>query len=360
MVWAPSSFGEALPLAVLSLVCWGSWSNSAKKSGEEKVPFPHFYIDYAFGIFASAVAAWVVLGGAQLDSGFAGEPVQLHRVLAGLAAGTIFNIANVLMVHGINLAGLSVAFPLAIGTSLVLGTLLIYLVDTGQRPSSPPRLFLGVGCGFVAVVAIAIADRLKTAAAAGRPRSGLELPINDSADVTKAPAATPAPASPTVSAIVCLTSGILMSCWGPLSSYAQDKTASGALNPYFAFVLFATATLLTSLKPSPVAIFLFWCADEGPAAPPLTDYYRLSWAQHLYGWAGGVLWSVGTLSNLLAGSAVGLALSYAFGQSAPLVAMAWGVLYFREWAGAPANAIAMLAFMVVAYGLAIALIASSK
>ena len=48
MVWKPTSIEEALPLAVLSLVCWGSWSNSAKKAGDEKCPFPHFYTDYAF------------------------------------------------------------------------------------------------------------------------------------------------------------------------------------------------------------------------------------------------------------------------------------------------------------------------
>ena len=59
-------------------------------------------------VFASSVAWWKVLGGAALDSSYAGDPVAMDRVLAALAAGTIFNIANVLMVHGINLAGLSV------------------------------------------------------------------------------------------------------------------------------------------------------------------------------------------------------------------------------------------------------------
>ena len=47
------------------------------------------------------------------------------------------------------------------------------------------------------------------------------------------------PTSPMVSGAVCLVSGLLMSCWGPLSAYAQDKTAAGSLNPYFAFFLFA-------------------------------------------------------------------------------------------------------------------------
>ena len=37
---------------------------------------------------------------------------------------------------------------------------------------------------------------------------------------------------------------------------------------YFAFVLFSGATLLTSLKPSPVAVFLFWC-DKPRASLPI-------------------------------------------------------------------------------------------
>jgi hypothetical protein len=43
-MWSPGSFAEALPLCVVSLVCWGSWSNSAKEAGFRKVPFPHFYL----------------------------------------------------------------------------------------------------------------------------------------------------------------------------------------------------------------------------------------------------------------------------------------------------------------------------
>jgi glucose uptake protein len=73
-----------------------------------------------------------------------------------------------------------------------------------------------------------------------------------------------------------------------------------------------------------------------------------------------LVWAVGTLSNLVAGSVVDLALSYALGQAAPLIAMGWGVLYYREFAGAGSSAYGALAVMVVLYGCAIALIASSK
>ena len=279
----PSS-GMAFFLTFLSMICWGSWSNSAKEAEKRSVPFPHFYTDYVFAIFVSSIVYWVLLADAEMDFHCLGNSVDHWRVLSSVAAGCIFNVANVLMVHGINIAGLSVAFPLAIGTSLVGGTILIYFVDVNQRPSSPAKLFLGVAAGFAAVVCIAIADRLKQASAPGA-RQGLQeymnQPINSS--VAKA-------SSPAASAAVCLVSGLLMSCWPPLSAYAQDKTgvnptrssqsstpfppfsrlltefccwaAVGTLNPYFAFMLFSGATLLTTLKPSPVAIFLFWCEDN--------------------------------------------------------------------------------------------------
>ena len=128
---------------------------------------------------------------------------------------------------------MQVAFPLAIGTSLVLGTVLIYLADPGQPPASPARLFLGVACGFVAVVAIAVADRLRTTTAGSgsgggaqqqQPPEGLKqtlhLPINStagSAVESMKPNSAPRATSPTASAIICLISGLLMSCWGPLS-----------------------------------------------------------------------------------------------------------------------------------------------
>jgi hypothetical protein len=65
------------------------------------VPFPHFYTDWCFGGFVIAVAAWVTLGRAQLVglAAEAQEPLAPYRVMAALAAGVIFNVANALLVR---------------------------------------------------------------------------------------------------------------------------------------------------------------------------------------------------------------------------------------------------------------------
>ena len=46
----PDSFGVSFPLALLSLICWGSWTNTRKAVPEEDVKFPHYYMDYSLGL----------------------------------------------------------------------------------------------------------------------------------------------------------------------------------------------------------------------------------------------------------------------------------------------------------------------
>lgn len=293
-MWVPETFGEAFPLVILSLVCWGSWSNTAKEATRSAVPFAHFYSDWCLGGFATALLAWVTLGGAEVAAESGTDPttdVGRFRVLSALAAGAIFNVANALLVVGINLAGLSVAFPMGIGTALVLGTVLTYFVDSGNRPDRPQLLFGGVALGFIAVAAIAAADHFLRKAQAqtydsnrssllddpdgggGRRRREGSVPLvngdDEESGVERAgftvprasgsdgvPARKPPPVgegrkpSALASAGVCLGAGLLMSCWAPLSSYSMNNTppASNGLNPYASFMLYMTAVLVTSLK----------------------------------------------------------------------------------------------------------------
>jgi glucose uptake protein len=70
--------------------------------------------------------------------------------------GVIFNLSNLLIVAAITIAGLSVAFPIAVGLALVLGVLINYLkVPTG----TPLLLFAGVMLGVIAIVINALASR---------------------------------------------------------------------------------------------------------------------------------------------------------------------------------------------------------
>jgi len=48
--------------------------------------------------------------------------------------------------------------------------------------------------------------------------------------------------------------------------------------------------------------------------------------QAFAGTFGGCIWGIGTVFNLVAASFTGVAISYAIGQSAPMVAALWGIL----------------------------------
>ena len=76
-------------------------TRSAKAA--KHVPFACFYIDFSIGAFAVALFAFLTLGrGCMLldaPGGVAG------KVLAAFTAGAVFNVANVLLVAGISLAG---------------------------------------------------------------------------------------------------------------------------------------------------------------------------------------------------------------------------------------------------------------
>lgn len=78
-----------------------------------------------------------------------------HLVLAFLG-GVVFNIANLLLVAAIALAGLAVAFPVGIGLALVIGSALNYVITP---KGSPLFLFGGILLVCVAIVLDALAYR---------------------------------------------------------------------------------------------------------------------------------------------------------------------------------------------------------
>ena len=64
--------------------------------------------------------------------------------------------------------------------------------------------------------------------------------------------------------------------------------------------------------------------------------------------------------NLVAANFTGVAISYAIGQSAPMVAALWGVLAWKEFQGATGRAKTFLALMFVFYILGIFLVARAN
>src|ERR1700751_3771508 len=144
------TLGIALLMTITSAICWGSWANTYK--GVKNYRFELFYWDYAVGIFLISLILAFTMGSLHHDS--SSFLNNLHtadssNIIHAMIAGAIFNVANLLLVAGIDMAGLAVAFPVSIGIALVVGVVSSYATEP---KGSSLLLGLGVVLAIVAVV----------------------------------------------------------------------------------------------------------------------------------------------------------------------------------------------------------------
>src|ERR1700732_5183118 len=228
-----------------------------------------------------------------------------------------------LLVAGINMAGLATAFPVAIGIALVVGVALSYVQ---QQKGDVRMLAVGVLCAVVAVIL--------DGKAYGEMSKGKEVSRK--------------------SIITCIVSGVLMGLWAPFSTRAL--THGNPLGPYSIAVFLTGGALLSCFLWN--TYFMKHPLVGEPA--DFGGFFRGPGTGHLLGLLGGCIWGVGTVFNLVAANFTGVAISYSIGQSAPMVAALWGVLVWKEFDGATRKAKAYLALMFMFYLLAILLIARAS
>src|SRR5579864_2656568 len=111
----PQTYLSALLLIILSMLCWGSWANTFKLVGKWR--FELFYYDYSLGVLLASIVAAYTFGSMGSELSFSDNLiVALRRNMAYAgAAGVVFNLANMLLLAAISVAGMSVAFPISIG-----------------------------------------------------------------------------------------------------------------------------------------------------------------------------------------------------------------------------------------------------
>src|SRR3984885_347420 len=129
-MFTPHSLGIALFMMITSAICWGSWANTYK--GVKNYRFELFYWDYAIGIFVvSLVLAFTMGSTGNNASSFLNNvhAADTSNIVNALIGGALFNLANLLLVAAIDMAGLAVAFPVSIGIALVVGTVLSYILQ---------------------------------------------------------------------------------------------------------------------------------------------------------------------------------------------------------------------------------------
>lgn len=345
----PSTYAVALLLMILTMICWGSWANTLKLAGKWR--FELFYFDYTLGLMIAVTVAAFTFGswdseGALLadiaafsfmDNMMVASKTQMAYAALG---GAVFNLANLLLVAAIAVAGLSVAFPVGIGLALIIGVVLNNIIKPAGHPG---LLFGGVLLVLCAIIASSLAHSLhiktkaRATAGAGTPaRPGVRRP-----GVQRGPSAVKGIA-------LSLGAGVLMGLFYPLVE--MSKRGEIGLGPYAAAFLFGVGVLVTT----PVYNLFFMNLPVEGDAVPFRDYFRGTLWQHLLGLAGGIIWAIGAVANFVAASApatvnVGPGVSYALGQGATLVSTLWGLLVWKEFAGASPAVRTRVALMLMLF-----------
>ena len=174
-MFTPQTYQVALALMILTMLCWGSWANTLKLCPGYR--FQLFYWDYALGLLVCATF-WGLTAGSHGAAGAAFLPdiVQspLTAIIYAALGGVIFNIANLLLVAAIDVAGLAVAFPVGIGLALIVGAVSSYFVHPAGNPL---LLFGGVALVTVAIILDAAAYRRRDANAKATTTRGIVLSL---------------------------------------------------------------------------------------------------------------------------------------------------------------------------------------
>ncbi len=303
---------QSYPLAILfcfiTMLCWGSWANTQKLTAG-KWPFELFYWDYVLGILAFSLLAAFTMG--SMGSGGRSFLEDIQQVsgsnfLSALTGGAVFNLANMLLTAAIAIAGMSVAFPIGIGLALIIGVIVNY---QGSSNGDPLLLFSGVALVAVAIVLNAVAYGKKSTSGQKPATKGILLSV---------------------------IAGLLMSFFYKFVAVSMDlenfeQPAAEKMTPYSASVVFALGIVLSNL------VFNTYLMKKPLSGQPLSykEYFKGRFSLHLIGLAGGAIWALGNLFNLIAAGKAGAAISYGLGQGATLVAAIWGVYIWKEFSGSP-------------------------
>ncbi|KNC56193.1 drug/metabolite transporter superfamily protein [Thecamonas trahens ATCC 50062] len=221
------------------------------------------------------------------------------QVAMALGAGVVFNVANMLLTWAITVCGMATAFPLGIGTALVVGTSFNYSLE----PKGKPGMIAG-GCGLAlaAVAAMGVAhglhqrirggsDERHTDDEAGRP-----LLVNGRG-AGSPPRQTEMGLGRQVA--LCVAAGVLMGLWSPLS--VASMSGAHGLTTYGTMVLYVMGMAGSSLVLVPICVRLVGSNSDGGN----DEAEASAWRVHAWGMLGGMVWCCGTWASLVSGKKLG-------------------------------------------------------
>ncbi|MFY0685699.1 MAG: multidrug DMT transporter permease [Cyclobacteriaceae bacterium] len=332
-MFIPESYTLAVILCVVTMLCWGSWANT-QKLASKSWSFPLFYWDYSLGIILCSLIFGVTLG----STGETGRSfftdlsqAEMSSFVSAFLGGVVFNLANLMIVAAIDIAGMAVAFPVGIGIALALGVIVNYVATP---IGDPIQLFLGVGLVIIAIVLDALAYKQKSSMNATTPTRGI---------------------------VYAVIGGVMMAFFFRLvaSSVSLDfqNPQAGLFTPYSAVFVFSIGIFISNFVWN--SFFMFRPVSGEPVS--YGDYFTKGDAKtHAIGVLGGVIWCIGMNLSMIASEKAGFAISYGLGQGATMVAAAWGVFIWKEFTSSNQSTKRLINLMFVCFVAGLALIIISR
>lgn len=318
------SYTLAVIFCIITMLGWGSWANTLKMA-PGKWEFPLYYWDYSIGLVLTTLLFGLTLGSTGEEGrSFLTDLGQANGKALGSAflGGVIFNLSNLGVVAATAIAGMSVAFPIAVGLALVVGVVVNYIATP---VGNPWMLFIGLALVVVAILVDTAAYK--------------KLPQEKKGDQKKG-------------ILISVISGVLMGFFYRFVAASMSPgfaaPEAGLMTPYTAMFVFSIGVFLSNF------IFNTWFMYRPVSGNAVTyrDYFRLGSAKtHVIGILGGLIWCIAMEFNMIASEQAGYAISYGLGQGATMISAAWGVFVWKEFAAAPKGTnkllTAMFAFFII-------------
>jgi len=333
-----SSYPLAVVLCVLTMTCWGSWANT-QKLASRSWRFELFYWDFIAGLLATSAVVALTIG----SMGSVGRPFFADLAQAdgqsiawAMLGGAVWNLGNLLLTAAIAVAGMAIGFPIGGGIAWVLGIVFnfaLVIAEGGKNPGNSALLFFGV-----AWIVLAIGLSMK---AYGKLTGSKKKPSAKGI-------------------LLSLGAGLLIAFFYGLVVRSIDPAfvsgGGGKLMPLTGAFFFAFGAFVTTFLFNP--IFMRFPVEGRPVK--IGEYFHGSMGTHLTGVLGGVIWSLGLSASYVAVGAAGPAVSYALSNAAPVVAILWGVLVWKEFASAPKGTNKLLGAMFLCFLVGLVLITYSR
>ena len=333
------SYPVAVAFFVLSMICWGSWANM-QKVAEKKWRFELFYWDLSIGLLLFATLAAFTLGSFGddgqpfLEDLKNADPTSIGYAMLG---GVVWNLGNILLVAAIAVAGMSVGFPIGGGIAWILGIIFNYILVNLDPDKSfegnPNILWIGVAV-IIAAIFLSMLSYKRLAAEKKKPTlKGIILSV---------------------------LAGLLIAFFYGLVVKSLDNTyvagGTGTLTPFTGVFFFSVGVFVSTFIFNP--FFMKYPVQGEPVK--MKEYWKGNFRTHMSGVTGGFIWMLGMVVSFMAAGAANPAISYALSNAAPVVAILWGVLIWKEFKGAPKGTNTLLLAMFILYIIGLILITASN